>query len=156
MGERNVGNYLERMIKHTETLQRVFQFKHVHIIIMFDKELSVEKWISFSRRGIELLHEFLPEESFFRFNWISSLAILSFNSDPLIFRSIFRVTHHTHSMIMLEYPFHFLFISIYLIEPRQYILYSVRVATRRILIPSKGSSSSLVTSWHTRFRATKT
>lgn len=64
MGERNVGNYLERMIKHTETLQRVFQFKHVHIIIMFDKELSVEKWISFSRRGIELLHEFLPEESF--------------------------------------------------------------------------------------------
>lgn len=64
MGERNVGNYLERMIKYTETLQRVFQFKHVHIIIMFDKELFVEKWISFSRRGIELLHEFLPEESF--------------------------------------------------------------------------------------------
>lgn len=31
---------------------------------MFDKELSIEKWISFSRRGIELLHEFLPEESF--------------------------------------------------------------------------------------------
>lgn len=31
---------------------------------MFDKELSVEKWISFSRRGIELSHEFLPEEFF--------------------------------------------------------------------------------------------